>query len=162
MSKVKLDFYTENDLQFLHELLSDSETKKYLPLMYTTDIEQSNLRLAMRLMDKECEYANRFLIKDLLTEKPVGEISGRYDRDIPSIMNIAIAIHPSYRGKGFAKEGISEFMKYMSENNKDITKFRLEILDTNFASIEVARKLKFKLAEKSNDNMMQYWEKDAR
>ena len=66
MKKVKLGFYSENDLQFIHELLSDSETRKYFPLMYTTSIEQSDLRLKTRLLDQECGYTNRFLIKEFL------------------------------------------------------------------------------------------------
>ena len=160
MKKVKLGFYSKNDLQFLHELLSDSETRKHFPLMYTTDIEQSSLRLKTRLLDQECGYANRFLIKEFLTGKPVGEISGRIARDMPSIMELAIIIHPKYRGNGFAKLGTIEFMKFISKNNKNIDKFRLEIADDNYASLEVARKLEFNFSKQNNQ--FQYWEKDAR
>ena len=160
MKKVKLGFYSENDLQFLHELLSDSETRKYFPIMYTTNLEQSNLRLKTRLLDQECGYANRFLIKDLLSKKPIGEISGRTARDMPSIMELAIIIHPQYRGKGFAKSAVIEFMKHISKHNKNIDKFRLEIADSNYASLELARKLEFDFSKQNNKT--QYWEKDAR
>ena len=161
MKKVKLGFYTEYDLQFLHELLSDSETRKYFPLLYTTSIEQSYLRLKNRLMDQEYGYANRFLIKELLTGIPVGEISGRNAADIPGAMELAVIIHPSHRGKGFAKAGTIEFMKYIKKRQKDITKFRLEIADNNSASIALANKLEFDLS-KGKNNKMQYFEKDAR
>lgn len=160
MKKVRLASYTKDDLQFLHELLSDEATTKYFPLMYTTSIEQSNLRLKTRLMDQEWGNTNRFLIKEFLTGKPVGEISGRYARDIPSIMELAIIIHPAYREKGFAKAGIIEFMKYLRKNNKDITKFRMEIADNNSASIAVAQKLEFGLTKQESEHM-KYFEKDV-
>lgn len=161
MKKVKLTTYTEDDLQFLHELLSDKETKKYFPLMYTTCIEQSALRLENRLFEQEYGYTNRFLIKELLTKKSVGEIFGSYASDIPGVMELAIIIHPSYRGKGFAKAGTIEFMKYMIKNNKDITRFRMVIADSNSASITVAKKLEFEFTRPKNDHM-KYFEKDAR
>ena len=161
MKKVRLASYTEDDLQFLHELLSDEETKKYFPLMYTTSIEQSDLRLKMRLMDDKWGNSNRFLIKELLTGRPVGEISGRYSSDIPGIMEIAVLVHPAHRGKGFAKAGTIEFMKYIRKNNKDITKFRMEIADSNSASIAVAQKLEFGFAKQKSEHM-KYFEKDVR
>ncbi len=161
MKKIKLGFYTEDDLQFLHELLSDKETRKYFPLMYTTSIEQSYLRLQMRLMDQEAEYANRFVIRDILTRRPVGEISGRTAFDIPSVMELAIIIHPAFRGKGFAKAGAVEFMKHIIKSKKDITKFRMEIADSNNASLAVAHKLEFEFVKNKNEDM-QYWEKEVR
>lgn len=161
MKKVRLASYTEDDFKFLHELLSDEETIKYFPLMYTTSIEQSDLRLKTRLMDQEWGNINRFLIKEALTGKPVGEISGRYTTDIPQVMELAVIIHPSYRGKGFAKAGTIEFMKYIKKHNKDINKFRLEIADGNSASIAVAQKLEFDLTTGKNDKM-KYFEKDVR
>jgi len=160
MKKVKLGFYSENDLQFLHELLSDPETQKYFPIMHTSTIEQSNLRLKTRLLDQECEYVNRFLIKEALTGKPVGEISGRIARDMSSIMELAVLIHPHHRGKGFAKLGTIEFMKYISKNNKNINKFRLEIADDNYTSLELANKLEFDFSKQNSTT--QYWEKDVR
>lgn len=160
MPEVKLTYYTENDLQFLHELLSDSEVKKYFPLMYTTCIEQSELRLKARLIDQEYNYTNRFLIKETLNDISVGEISGRYARDIPSTMEVAVLIHPHHRGNGFAKAGTIEFMKYIKKHNKDISKFRLEIADNNYASLKLANELDFKLEE--NKNNMQNFEKDVK
>lgn len=161
MRKVKLASYTENDLQFLHELLSDPETQKYFPLLYTSCIEQSNLRLKTRLIDQAYGHSTHFLIKEIFTKKPVGEISGYRSTDALSTMELAIIIHPAYRGKGFAKLGTIEFMKYAKRHQKDITKFRLKIADTNSASVSVAHKLEFELTKKEN-NGMQYFEKDAR
>lgn len=160
MKKVRLASYTKDDLQFLHELLSDEETKKYFPLMYTTNIQQSTLRLRTRLMDHDWGNTSRFLIKELPTDKPVGEISGRNIEAIQGIMELAIIIHPAYRGKGFAKAGIIEFMKYIRKHNKDITKFRMEIADSNFASMAVAQKLEFGFTKQKSDHM-KYFEKDV-
>ena len=161
MKKVKLGFYTENDLQFLHELLSDEQTRKYFPLMYTTCMEQSNLRLRTRLLDQEYGCSNTFLIKEFLTGKPIGEVSGRNASDIPNTMELSVIIHPKHRGKGFAKAGTIEFMKYIKKNNKAITRFRLEIADSNSASIAVAQKLEFGFTKQKNDHM-KYFEKDVK
>lgn len=161
MKKVKLGFYTENDLQFLHELLSDEQTRKYFPLMYTTCIEQSSLRLRTRLLDQEYGCSNTFLIKEFLTEKPIGEVSGRNASDIPNTMELSIIIHPKHRGKGFAKSGTIEFMKYIKKHNKAITKFRLEIADSNSASMAVAQKLEFGFTKQKNDHI-KYFEKDVK
>ena len=54
--KVCLRKYKEKDLQFLHELLSDELTKQYFPLMYTTSLEQSDLRLRSRIQDQNWGY----------------------------------------------------------------------------------------------------------
>ena len=160
-SKVKLRYYTKDDLQFLHEMLSDKDTVKYFPFMYTTSIEDSNLRLKTRLMDQEYDYANRFVIQDIEIGKPVGEISGREASDNANIMELAIVIHPKYRNMGYAKEGIFEFMKYIINKNKGIEKFRMEIADGNNPSLAVAHKLEFSFSKKTTNNI-QSWEKDAR
>ena len=161
MKKVKLGFYTKDDLQFLHELLSDEETRKNFPLMYTTNIEQSNLRLKNRLIEQYYRHTVRFLIKERFSGNPVGEISGRIAKDVPEIMELAVIIHPNYRGKGFAKAGTIEFMKYIRRHNKNITRLRLEIADNNSASLCVAKKLEFEFTKQKSEHM-KYFEKDVR
>ncbi len=159
MKKIKLDFYTKDDLQFLHEMLSDEQCVKYLEGMYTTDIYQSKIRLLSRLEDQEWDYRHRFLIKDAETGLPVGEVSGRV-MDESSVMDIVIVIHPSFRGKGYAKAGSCEFMKYIIKTSPQITKFRMEINSSNVASLEVAKSLEFDMV--GFKEYMQYWEKDVR
>ena len=79
-NKVSLRYYKESDLQFLHELLSDELTKRYFPFMYTKSLEESHLRLRTRLQDQEWGNKSRFLVQDFWSRKPVGEISGRYEK----------------------------------------------------------------------------------
>ena len=67
MKKVRLRYYKKEDFDFLHEMLSDPETVKFFPLMYTTSKEQSRLRLETRLWDEESDYANRYVIQDFFT-----------------------------------------------------------------------------------------------
>lgn len=159
MKNVKLDFYTEDDLQFLHEMLSDEQSVKYLEGMYTTELYQSKIRLLSRLEDQKWEYRRRFVIKDAETGIPVGEVSGRTMSE-PSTMDILIVIHPSFRGKGYAKAGTCEFIKYIIDTVPEITKFRMEINSSNVVSLEIAKSLEFDLIEFKEH--MQYWEKDVR
>ncbi len=160
-NKIKLRYYQENDLQFLHELLSDSETKKFFPFMYTTSIEQSDLRLKMRLMAQEGHSVDRFVIEN--KRKPVGEISGRIHKQHNELeMHIAIIIHPNHRGKGFAKTASLEFVSRMIKEHSNIKKFILEIARTNYSSQAVARKLEFRLDDKRSTDKenTEFWEKD--
>ena len=159
MKKVKLRFYTEDDFNFLHEMLSDKETRKYFPFLYTTCKEQSLLRLRTRLMDQEFGYTNRFVIQDCKSKNAVGEISGRPAKDNTSIMELAVLVHPKFRAQGFAKAGAWELMKKMILKNPNLTRFRMEIADTNKASQFVAQRLDFDLVK---DDKMQYWEKDVK
>lgn len=161
MKNVRLREYRKRDLKFIHELLSDNATKKYFPYMYTTCMEQSNLRLQTRLMDQEYGIADRFVIEDSIIRKPVGEISGRIATDSSNIMELAIIIHPKYRGAEYAKSGVFEFIKYIMKTHPDITKVRMEIADSNLASLSVANKLEFQFVKNRNEKM-QYWEKDVK
>ena len=159
--KVSLRCYEESDLKFLHELLSDELTKRYFPFMYTTCLEQSQLRLLSRLQDLEWGNGNRFLVQDFWTKKPVGEISGRLDKKSKRKMEISVIIHPESRGKGYAKVSVLEFIKKMKTENSDLETFVMEIARNNESSKSVARKLEFKLNEdrESESKNTQFWEK---
>lgn len=159
--KVSLRNYKESDLQFLHELLSDELTKRYFPFMYTTCLEQSDLRLRSRLLDQEWGNINRYLVQDFWTKKPVGEISGRFDRRNKRKMEISVIIHPDSRGKGYAKASTLEFIKKMKKENPDLETFVMEIARSNESSKSVARKLEFKLNEdrEGESKNTQFWEK---
>lgn len=161
-NKIRLRFYRDADFEFLHGLLSDGATKKFFPFMYTMEREQTFLRLRTRLMDQHYGMDTRYVIEDMRKRKPVGEISGRAAKDDPSCMELAVLVHPNFRGQGFAKDGILEFIKKMRESKPDITKFRMEIAENNIASQAVAKKLEFKLkGDKeygSKKSKMQCWE----
>lgn len=159
MKEVELRFYTEDDLEFLHEMLSDKQTARFFPYLYTTSKEQSNLRLKTRIEDQEWGYDTRFVIQDAITKSPVGEISGTKATDRPTTMKLAIVIHPRYRGMGYATAGTIKFMEYIAKNKPDIKKFRMEIADSNDISLKVASKLEFGF-EKDDGENLQYWEKD--
>lgn len=160
MKNVELCFYTEDELDFIYEMLSDSESVKYLEGMYTSTIEQAKIRLLMRLEDQNWGYRRRFLIRDADTREAVGEISGRNFKDA-SVMEIVIVIHPRFRGKGYAKAGTCEFIKHIMKEAPEITRFRMEINSSNIASISIAKELEFDLSE-IIDKDTQCWEKDVR
>lgn len=162
-NKIKLRFYREKDFEFLHGLLSDEITKKYFPFMYTVEREQTFLRLRTRLQDQEWGNDTRYVIEDARKRKPVGEISGRIAKDDKTCMELAIIVHPDFRGQGFAKDGILKFIEKMREVKPEITRFRMEIAESNKASQAVAKKLDFKLkGDKEFGSIKkgtcQYWE----
>lgn len=162
-NKVRLRFYRDADFEFLHGLLSDEVTKKYFPFMYTIEKEQTALRLMMRIQDQHWGIDTRYVIEDSRKRKPVGEISGRIAKDDSSCMELAILVHPDFRGQGFAKDGTLKFIEKMRELKPDITKFRMEIAESNKASQSVAKKLEFKLKSDKEygtikKSRMQCWE----
>lgn len=162
-NKVSLRFYKDADFEFLHELLSDEVTKKYFPFMYTVEKEQSALRLRTRIEDQRWGIDSRYVIQDDRKRKAVGEISGRVAKDDNTCMELAIIIHPSFRGQNFAKDGILKFIEKMREVKPEITRFRMEIAETNKASQAVAKKLDFKLkgyreVGSIKKGTFQYWE----
>ena len=162
-NKVRLRFYREKDFEFLHGLLSDEVTKKYFPFMYTVEREQTFLRLRTRLQDQEWGNDTRYVIEDMRKRKPVGEISGRIAKDDKTCMELAILVHPDFRGQGFAKDGILKFIEKMREVKPEITRFRMEIAESNKASQSVAKKLDFKLKSDKEygtikKSRMQCWE----
>lgn len=162
-NKIRLRQYRDSDFEFLHGLLSDEATKKFFPLMYVVEKEQTFLRLKTRLMDQHFGMDTRYVIEDMRKRKPVGEVSGRKAKDDDSCMEIAVLVHPDFRGQNFARDGIFEFIKRMRELKPEITKFRMEIAEANKASQAVAKKLEFVLkSEKEVGNLekskIQYWE----
>lgn len=162
-NKIRLRFYRDTDFEFLHGLLSDELTIKYFPYMYTTERAQTSLRLRTRLEDQHWGINTRYVIEDLRKRKPVGEISGRLAKDDKDCMELAILIHPDFRGQGFAKDGILKFIEKMREIKPEVTRFRMEIAESNKASQAVAKKLDFKLkADKeygdAEKGTFQYWE----
>ena len=162
-NKVRLRLYREKDFEFLHGLLSDEVTKKYFPFMYTMEREQTFIRLRTRLEDQAWGIDTRYVIEDMRRKVPVGEVSGRKAKDDPSCMELAVLVHPDFRGQNFARDCVFEFIKKMRETKPEITKFRMEIAESNKASQAVARKLNFKLKGDKEIGTIrkgtyQYWE----
>ena len=162
-NKIRLRLYRDKDFEFLHGLLSDEATRKYFPFMYTMEKEQTFFRLRTRLEDQHWGVDTRYVIEDMRRRKPVGEISGRIAKDDTTCMELAIIVHPDFRGQGFAKDGILKFIEKMREVKPEITRFRMEIAESNKASQAVAKKLDFKLkGDKEFGSIkkrtFQYWE----
>lgn len=162
-NKIRLRLYRDADFEFLHGLLSDEATKKFFPFMYTIEKEQTSLRLRTRLMDQHFGLDTRYVIEDMRKRKPVGEISGRLAKDDKTCMELAVLVHPDFRGQNFARDGILKFIEKMRELKPEVTKFRMEIAENNIASQAVAKKLEFKLkSDKEYGSIkkgrMQCWE----
>lgn len=144
-SRVRLRLFKDKDFEFLHGLLTDSATKKYFRNLYTVTKEGTALRLRNIQEDQYSGYDLRYVIEDKKLKKPVGKISGKIAKDDDKCMELAILVHPDYRGQGYAKEGAIEYIKMMRELRPEIVKYRMEIEESNKASEAVAKKLEFKL-----------------
>lgn len=144
-SRVRLRFFKDKDFEFLHGLLTDPVTKQYFRNMYTRTKEGTAHRLLQIEEDQRWGYNLRYVIEDKKIKKPVGKISGTIAKDDDKCIELAVLVHPDYRGQGYAKEGIMEYIKLMRELRPEIVKYRMEIEESNKASEAVAKKLEFKL-----------------
>lgn len=144
-SRVKLRLFKDKDLDFLHGLLTDPATKKYFKNLYTVTKEGTAHRLLEIEKEQRDGYDLRYVIEDKKLKQPVGKISGTIAKDDDKCIELAILVHPDYRGQGYAKEGAIEYIKKMRELRPEIVKYRMEIEESNKASEAVAKKLEFKL-----------------
>lgn len=144
-SRVRLRLFKEKDFEFLHGLLTDPATKQYFRNLYTITKEGTANRLKGIFEDQYVGYNLRYVIEDKKLKQPVGKISGTIAKDDDKCIELAILVHPDYRGQGYAKEGAIEYIKKMRELRPEIVKYRMEIEESNKASEVVAKKLEFKL-----------------
>lgn len=143
--RVRLRLFKDKDFEFLHGLLSDPVTKKYFRNLYTVTKEGTANRLRCIQEDQYVGYNLRYVIEDKKLKIPVGKISGTIAKDDDKCIELAILVHPDYRGQGYAKDGALAYIAKMRELRPEISKYRMVIEESNKASQAVAKKLEFKL-----------------
>ncbi len=164
MKNIKFRRYSEKDLKFIHELLSDEVTKRYFPFMYTSDISQSELRLKSRLADdwfllSKDDFHTLVVLNE--NDEPVGEISYHSVKDTYRTLELAIIIHPEHRGQGYAKAAISKYIEKIKKRIKDVDRIRMLIEETNKSSRAVAQSLEFELKGRAGiEKTLEKWEKE--
>lgn len=164
MKNIEFRRYDEQDLNFIHELLSDEATKKYFPFMYTSDISQSELRLKSRLADdwfllSKDDFHTLVILNE--EKEPVGEISYHSVKDNYRTLELVIIIHPKHRGQGYAKAATSKYIEKIREKIRDVDRIRLLIEETNKSSRAVAQSLEFELKGRAGiKKTLEKWERE--
>lgn len=164
VNRVRLRLFKDKDLMFTQGLLCDDTTRRYFPMLGAKTGGQAAITLDRWLEDKRWGYDLRYVIEDNETRTPVGVITGTYpkDEDTKTALDLAVLVHPAYRGQGYAKDGILAYIKKMKRMKPEIKKYRMIIEESNKSSQAVAKKLEFtlketKISERTNTEF-QYWE----
>lgn len=126
-------------IRFRKELVSDLKFKKYFPY-----ITEDNL-LNSVIDDQEIRLMNSYIIKD--GDKLIGWIHlGGFNKEA----SFDLAIHPTFRKKGYAPIIIDEVHNYLFDNDIAST-VECVIRENNHGSINCIEKTKYKKIAKMDD-----------
>jgi ribosomal-protein-alanine N-acetyltransferase len=133
--------HIEEDLNSMHEILSNKKIMFYLPEIKTKNINES--RNSLYIAINEANSNNRtkyfFAIIDKVTQDYIGEI-GLTKTIESNVMNLGYFIKETYWGKGIVTEASREVISY-AFSNLDALKIETGCIVDNKASERVMNKL---------------------
>ncbi len=143
-SRLIIRDHIEEDIDFLHKLLSDEKTMYYLPDIKTNTMDESkeNLYVAIKesKLEKRTKYFFAITIKE--TNDYVGEIGFTVTTDSKhgKIVELGYFVMPSYWGKGIVTEATKGVIDY-TFNNTDVIKIETGCIKDNIGSEKVMKKV---------------------
>ncbi len=144
-------FYLDDAPQFF-SLTSNMEMKKYIPGIYTRNIDEA---LDHICTFSRCDEEKEFYLAIVKDEKIIGIISA-CEVLIPNVLDVSYYVAREYRHKGIMTEAMKLFMKELrSRKDIQITALELIIGKDNYSSIAVAKKIgsKIKTQKHKSDNI---------
>lgn len=109
---IRLERFHLNDANAYLEIAQDASVEKFFRLAYCKDLEEA--QELMELCVNSCNY-DAFKILDE-QNKIVGMVLG--EKKPKKVMEVSYFISAKVRRKGYCKEAICKFAKYISENTK--------------------------------------------
>ena len=109
---IKLERFNLSDANAYLKIAQDASVEKFFRLAYCEDLEEA--QDLMELCVNSCNY-DAFKILDE-KEQIVGIILG--EKKPKKVMEVSYFISAKVRRKGYCKEAIYQFAKYISENTK--------------------------------------------
>ena len=139
---IKLERFVFSDSSEYLELAKDDvELKKYFTLAYCKDNEEA--KDLMELCIQSTNYESFKILND--NNRIVGIILG--EKKPKNVIEVCYFIGKKHRGRGYCKETIKEFARYLSENT-EYTELEFCVFNTNKKSryfVEKNLKLKPKI-----------------
>lgn len=109
---IRLERFNLNDANAYLEIVQDTSVEKFFRLAYCEDLEEA--QDLMELCVNSCNY-DAFKILDEQNQI-VGMVLG--EKKPKKVMEVSYFISAKVRRKGYCKEAICQFAKYISENTK--------------------------------------------
>lgn len=131
------------DLETMHQLLSDPSVMYYLQDIQTHDMEETmeNLKTAIKAVDEK-PRTKFFLRIEYKNGRYIGEIgfTVRLDTPLGKIVELGYFILPEHWGKGIVTEAAREVMRFAFEET-DVIKLEVGCIKDNKGSEGVMKKL---------------------
>lgn len=143
-SRLLIRDHIEEDLDAMHELLSDEKAMFYLPGLRKKNIEESKQNLQVAI--NEANSVNRskffFAIIDKNTQEYIGEIgfTKKIENAFGNVMDLGYFIKEVYWGKGIITEASKAVISY-AFNNLNTIKIEAGCVIDNRGSERVMKKL---------------------
>lgn len=145
--RCSLTVVTQSDIPVLHQILEDSETKRFLPELCNefqiSDSLQHSLNHSTNTYLKTKAFCGGIRINDTL----IGFIALM---DITTNPTLFYAIHPSYRNNGYMKECIIATIRFVNEA-KLCQIIQSEVYCDNVISARLLTNLNFKIYKQSGN-----------
>ena len=109
---IRLERFNLNDANAYLEIVQDTSVEKFFRLAYCEDLEEA--QDLMELCVNSCDY-DAFKILDEQNQI-IGLVLG--EKKPKKVMEVSYFISAKVRRKGYCKEAICQFAKYISENTK--------------------------------------------
>lgn len=132
------------DLESMHQLLSNEEAMYYIQDIKTNTIEETaeNLNIAIAEAQQENRTKYFFRIEDASTQEYIGEIGFTVTLSTPlgNVANLGYFVLPKHWGKGITTEATKEVLRYAFEE-ASIVKIETGCIKNNTSSEAIMKKL---------------------
>jgi [ribosomal protein S5]-alanine N-acetyltransferase len=136
--------HIEEDIESVHNLLSDEKAMHYLPDIKTNTLDESKQNLYEAIKESHLESRTKyfFAIIERTTDKYIGEIGYTViiDSSEGKVVNLGYFILPMYWGKGFVTETAKAVADY-AFNSGNVIKIETGCVKENVGSEWVMKKV---------------------
>lgn len=141
---------TRDEIPTLREIIEDELFQRFLPELYDTVKAEEGLLQLMRHFDTYVQN-NDGALWGIETEDALAGFAAIMDISYDPIL--FYAMHPNYRNQGYAKEAVSEVVRYFKENHPNLN-LHTEVYKGNHASIAILQSCGFMVSGKENEKIM--------
>lgn len=135
--------HVEQDVDYLHSLISDEKAMFYLPDIKTDTLDQSKENLYEAIKESNLDERKKyfFAIVDKETSQYIGEIGYMViiNCSCGKVVNLGYFILPAYWGKGIVTEAAKAVINY-AFSHEDILKIETGCIKENAGSEKVMKK----------------------
>ena len=145
-----LSAVTQSDIPVLLQIMDDAETRRFLPELFEEFHTAESLQQFVASFGKYMTHDEGVLWGIRKDDTLIGFIA---IMDISTNPSLFYAMHPNYRNQGYAKETVSEVVRYFKEKHPNLN-LHTEVYNDNHASIAILQSSGFIVSAKENEKIM--------